>query len=108
MPSRFTPKRSSNSTTLTTPRRWVPSPILRSPSHASTSNTTLLRSISTTRAMAWTVRPTGVAAKVTDFHVHADARKAGKMGSNGGACRHFHMQDHDRRGVDLRHFPATK
>jgi len=68
-----TPKRFSNSTTLTMPRRWVPSPILRSPSQASTSNTTLLPLIWITRAMARTVRPAGVAGEVPDPHVHADA-----------------------------------
>src|ERR1700738_2029829 len=42
--------------------------------------------------------------EVADFHVHADADEAlRQMRSDRGAGGHFHMQDHDRRGVDLRH-----
>src|SRR5260370_24071177 len=42
--------------------------------------------------------------EVADFHVHADAHKTlRQVRSDGGARRHFHMQDHHWRGVDWWH-----
>ena len=63
-PAAYAPgKRCMKRATFTAPRRCVPSPILRSPSCASTANSTLRSSTSITVAVATTVRPTGVAAR---------------------------------------------
>src|ERR1019366_5226833 len=57
----FAPSRLLKLSTLTRPRAWRPSPILRSPSKASTSNRITRRSTAITFAVVRTVAPTSEA-----------------------------------------------
>ena len=58
--------------TLTRPRAWRPSPMLRSPSKASTSKRITRRSTAITFAVVRTVAPTSDAREMADIDLGAD------------------------------------
>ena len=102
--SYFPAKPLVNVSALTRPRAWRPSPILRSPSKASTSKRITRRSTAMTFRRDPHRRADQRRAEMADIDLGADRDPAGlQIRPDGVAGGHLHFQDHHRRRIDHRH-----